>query len=133
MCVTVVLGGFEEFTVIQPQSNKSRLPVDTEQMASLRIGIVGLGSIGSKIAISLARSGIRRFLHVDDDYLVPGNMIRHELSWVYMGTHKVEAVREELMLIAPGIQVDTRMIRLAGQESALIAETDVVNQIVTPS
>lgn len=112
-----------EFTVISPQPAKVRLPAGHEKLATLRIGIVGMGSIGSKIAISLARSGVRRFLLVDDDYLVPGNMDRHELSWAFVGAHKVEAVQEALTLIAPGVQVDTQMTRLAGQESGLTAAT----------
>ncbi|MBI4990286.1 MAG: ThiF family adenylyltransferase [Rhodocyclales bacterium] len=115
--------GLSEFTVISPQPAKVRLPAGHDKLATLRIGIVGMGSIGSKIAISLARSGVRRFLLVDDDYLAPGNMDRHELSWAFVGVHKVEAVQEALTLIAPGVQVDTQMTRLAGQESGLTAAT----------
>lgn len=37
--------------------------------------------------------------------------------------HKVEAVQEALTLIAPGVQVNTQMTRLAGQESGLTAAT----------
>ncbi len=110
-----------EFTIILPESVEARLPADSEQVATLQVGIVGMGSIGSKIAISLARSGCRRFLLIDDDYLIPGNIVRHELSWSHVGVHKVEAVHEELTLIAPGVQVDTQMTRVVGQESALTA------------
>lgn len=110
-----------EFTIILPESVEARLPADSEQVATLQVGIVGMGSIGSKIAISLARSGFRRFLLIDDDYLIPGNIVRHELSWSHVGVHKVEAVHEELTLIAPGVQVDTQMTRVVGQESALTA------------
>lgn len=110
-----------EVEVILPATLGARLPAESATLASLRIGIVGLGSMGSKIAVSLARSGVKRFLLVDDDFLVPGNMVRHELSWESVGVHKVEALREELTLIAPGIEADTRAVRLAGQESAIAA------------
>ena len=90
-------------------------------MANSRVCIVGLGSVGSKVAVSLARSGVRRFLLVDDDYLSPGNIVRHELSWAYVGTHKAWAVRDALSLVAAGVEVDTRTTRLAGQESAVTA------------
>ena len=110
-----------EVEVIHPASLEARLPADSATLASLRIGIAGLGSIGSKLAASLARSGARRFLLVDDDYLVPGNMVRHELSWENVGVHKVDALREQLSLIAPGIETDTRSTRIAGQESATTA------------
>jgi molybdopterin/thiamine biosynthesis adenylyltransferase/ubiquitin-protein ligase len=110
-----------EFATIASQQDISRLPSGDIDLSELRIGIVGLGSIGSKIAISLARSGIRQFVLVDDDYLAPGNMVRHELSWAYIGLHKVEAVSEELKLIIPDAQVAKHPIRMAGQESGLIA------------
>lgn len=110
-----------EVDVIHPPIIDVRIPIDSAKIASLRIGIVGLGSIGSKIAISLARSGAKRFLLVDDDYLVPGNMVRHELSWENVGVHKVDALREQLALIAPGVEADTRLTRISGQESATAA------------
>ena len=110
-----------EYRVIMPFSSDARLPDEYEQLSRVRVGIVGLGSIGSKVAISLARSGVRRFLLVDDDYLVPGNLVRHELSWAFVGLHKVDAVRDALSLVAAGMDVDVRSHRIAGQESALSA------------
>jgi molybdopterin/thiamine biosynthesis adenylyltransferase/ubiquitin-protein ligase len=108
-----------EHRVVWPPSSNLRLPEETLKLATIRVGIVGLGSVGSKVAVSLARSGVRRFLLVDDDYLTPGNMVRHDLSWAYVGTHKAWAVRDALSLIAAGVQVDARTTRLAGQESAV--------------
>ncbi|GAB3507306.1 ThiF family adenylyltransferase [Pseudoxanthomonas daejeonensis] len=110
-----------EHRIVWPSLSDFRLSEEAQQLAKVRVGIVGLGSMGSKIAVSLARSGVRRFLMVDDDYLTPGNMVRHELSWAYMGTHKARAVRDALSLTAAGVRVDTRTTRLAGQESALTA------------
>lgn len=110
-----------EYKVMLPSSRDHRLPEEAERLSGVRIGIVGLGSIGSKMAISLARSGVRRFLLVDDDFLAEGNMVRHELSWMYMGVHKVNAVRDALALIAPSMQVDIRCMRVAGQEAATTA------------
>lgn len=111
--------GLQEHGIIWPSLSGGRLFDESNNLANLRIGIVGLGSIGSKVAISLARSGVRHFLLVDDDYLTIGNMVRHELSWAYMGEHKVYAVKDKLSLIAPGLKVDVRTTRLAGQESAV--------------
>lgn len=112
-----------EYKVIMPSDSDPRLPKECEQLSSVRVGIVGLGSIGSKVAVSLARSGIRRFLLVDDDYLVPGNLVRHDLSWTSVGVHKVNAVRDALKLVAAEVDVDVQIHRVAGQESALSAAT----------
>jgi ubiquitin-protein ligase len=110
-----------EHRIVWPPSSDLRLSEEARQLANVRVGIVGLGSMGSKIAVSMARSGVRRFLLIDDDYLEPGNMVRHELSWAYVGTHKARATADALSLIAAGVQVDTRTTRLAGQESAKTA------------
>lgn len=110
-----------EHRIVWPSTSDVRLSEEAQRLANVRVGIVGLGSMGSKIAVSLARSGVRRFLLVDDDYLSPGNMVRHELSWAYVGTQKAWAVRDALSLVAAGVQVDVSLIRLAGQESAVTA------------
>lgn len=101
----------------------ARLPVAAAGLHSKRIGIVGLGSVGSKIAVSLARSGIKRFLLVDDDLMLPGNVFRSELDWTSVGAGKVEAVKEALSVIASDLDVQCRRTRIAGQESAESAST----------
>jgi len=111
----------QKYEVILPEDQGHRLPVESDQLAAVRFGIVGMGSIGSKVAVSLARSGARRFLLVDDDYLASHNICRHELSWAAVGTDKVHAVHEALTLIAPGLDVRMLSHRVAGQESALVA------------
>jgi hypothetical protein len=44
-----------------------RIPSEFERLRDKKIGIVGLGSVGSKVAVSLARSGVRNFILIDDD------------------------------------------------------------------
>lgn len=105
--------------IIIPPNTESRLPNEYSKLSKLKIGIVGLGSIGSKVAVSLARSGVRKFLLVDDDYLVPGNLVRHELSWGFVGMQKVNAVEEYLKLIAANLDIEVLNHRIAGQESPL--------------
>lgn len=110
-----------EYSVIFPEETSHRIPPEFSDLASIRFGIVGLGSIGSKVAASLARSGARKFLLIDDDYLIPENLCRNELSWIAVGVHKVEGVKEMLSLIAPGMDIEVRTHRLAGQESSVSA------------
>lgn len=94
---------------------------DHSEQAALsdkRVGIIGCGSIGSKIATSLARCGVGNFVLVDNDVFLPGNIVRNDLDWSSVGLHKATALRHRLRLIAKDCQVKTRNVQLGGQESA---------------
>jgi len=81
------------------------------------VGIVGLGSVGSKLATTLARSGVRRFVLVDEDVLLPENLVRNDLDWRDVGEHKVHATKRRLELIGPDVEVEVYDLHLTGQES----------------
>jgi tRNA A37 threonylcarbamoyladenosine dehydratase len=88
------------------------------------IGIVGLGSAGSKIAVSLARMGVRNFYLVDHDILLPENLGRNELDWQQVGRHKAKGVETAIGLVnvegtgdlktLMGKSVSTSMLTLDG-------------------
>ena len=119
-----LLFNFEEgkvfhFTpIISDSSNTaSRIPIELQELSDKSVCIVGLGSIGSIIAVSLARMGVSRFLLVDEDIFLPENVCRHVLDWQNIGEHKVDAIKEKLHLIASDIEVDVSRLHLIGQES----------------
>lgn len=113
---------FREYKVILPSStNQGRLPEDYKKLHDLKIGIVGLGSMGSKVALSLARSGVKKFVLVDDDYLKLENLVRHELSWTEVGLHKVFAIKNALNLTMPNLEIEVLNHRIAGQEPPINA------------
>src|SRR5699024_11966399 len=68
---------------------KERRPNQLVGLNEKKIGLGGLGSLGSKIAQSLARTGVRKFYLVADDVFLPGNLVRHTLDWNRVGSHKV--------------------------------------------
>lgn len=105
--------------VVQPSDDAARLPATS--FAEKKVGIVGLGSVGSKVAASLARSGVKKFFLVDDDVMLPGNVVRHDLDWGAVGAGKVDGMADQLSLLAPGITVEVRRVRVAGQENAMTA------------
>ncbi len=47
-----------------------------QNLARLRIGIVGLGSVGSIVAEALARMGLQRFVLIDHDHIQQHNLDR---------------------------------------------------------
>lgn len=80
--------------------------------------IIGCGSVGSKIAESLVRSGIISITLVDGDVFLPGNLERHALDWNDVGLRKVNALKRRLLSIVPGATISTIADNLSWQRSA---------------
>lgn len=95
-----------------------RLPESYSVLSQKKVGITGCGSLGSKIAASLARSGVGDFVLVDDDVMKPGNLVRHELDGTSIGVHKADGLEARLRALAPQVKVQARRIALGGQESS---------------
>lgn len=63
--------------------------------------IVGCGSVGSLIALELARAGVCKFILVDSDTLEIHNICRHQLGFRDLGRYKVDAVADAIKNINP--------------------------------
>lgn len=107
---------FTSIRIADEQAN-GRLSPEFIKLVTKKVGIVGLGSAGSKIATSLARSGVRNFILIDHDIFMPENICRHELNWEDVGQHKVDGVARQLKLISKDIEVTTQKLMLSGQEA----------------
>lgn len=105
-----------------------RMPDHLENLSGRSIGIVGLGSAGSKIAVSLARMGVASFYLVDSDVFLPENVERNELNWESVGEHKVDAVRDLLVRVNAKAGVVVSHLHLTGQESTS-AVAEVIEQL----
>lgn len=107
-----------EFKVVDHrQPGAQRQPARLARLGGAAVAILGLGSMGSKVAVSLCRGGVRRFLLVDDDVLGPENLVRNELTWRDVAFNKVDSVKRQLELVAHGVKVEVFYTRLAGQEN----------------
>jgi hypothetical protein len=109
--------------VIMPSPASPRLDAEHAVLVERKVALVGCGSMGSKIAAMLARAGVGKFLLVDDDVMLPDNLIRHDLDWREVGTHKADSVARRIQLVNPGATCERRRHRLGGQESSGSIET----------
>jgi hypothetical protein len=96
---------------------QQRSPERNAVLAAKRVAILGCGSMGSKVASSLARMGVANFFLVDSDVLKVGNLVRNELDWGEVGAHKAPALAERLKRINAQIKVSTWVNHLGGQTS----------------
>jgi len=74
-----------------------------EGLAAKRITLIGCGSLGSKIAVNLASSGVKYFHLVDYDYFEPNNSVRHELGAECFGIDKEKALLNRLCSLNPAV------------------------------
>ncbi len=65
-----------------------------ERLAQKKVAVVGLGSGGGFVALSLAMSGVSNFVLIDGDSIDTGNMTRHVADRRYLGRNKAAAVAD---------------------------------------
>lgn len=94
-----------------------RLDPEYVLLKAAKVAVVGCGSVGSKVAVHLARSGVGRFVLVDGDVLASGNLVRNELDWRAVGMHKSQALTARLQEVSTDCEVLSRTTVLGGQES----------------
>jgi len=90
-----------------------------------KIAVVGMGSIGAKLAESLLRSGIYHQLLIDGDVMLPANLERHSLDWRDVGYRKVRAVARRLKHIVPGAEIEVLATQLNWQRAAEFYAADI--------
>lgn len=66
-----------------------------------RVGVIGVGALGSQIAALLARAGVGSFFFVDSDVVTPGILVRHLLGFNDVGFSKVTALQQAVARINP--------------------------------
>jgi len=104
-----------EYAIIAPDAGQ-RLPPRNAALAEKTFAILGCGSLGSKVAASLARSGARKFILVDPDVLTLGNLVRNDLDGGQAGASKADVVAERLKRVAAGVEVAAHKFMFGGQE-----------------
>ena len=85
--------------------NRNEAVLETEALAAKKVLIVGLGSGGSVVADSLARSSVGGFTLWDNDHLDVHNVGRHICTLKDVGRPKVEAMRDHILSINPAAEI----------------------------
>lgn len=69
--------------------------------------LIGCGSVGSLVAMELARAGVGRFFLIDMDMMGYHNICRHQCGVQDVGKFKTTAVKERILQINPYAEVHT--------------------------
>ncbi|MGI6472376.1 MAG: sulfur carrier protein ThiS adenylyltransferase ThiF [Candidatus Methanomethylophilaceae archaeon] len=79
---------------------------------NLKVGIAGLGGLGSNVAMMLVRSGVRNLVLADFDTVEESNLNRQIYFRKHIGMKKTEACSEILKLIDSGAELELHDLRL---------------------
>lgn len=91
------------------------------------VGIMGLGGLGSMVALALARIGVGHLLLVDFDLVEPSNLNRQNYFIDQIGLKKTEALRANLSRVNPYLRIETVDTVLTEQSiPTIFAKVDVL-------
>ena len=95
----------EIYTLRQNLFSRNSGLMESDWMDHKCVLIAGCGSVGSCMALQLARSGVGRMILVDTDCVEIHNVCRHQCGLTDIGRYKADAVEERVRRINPDIQV----------------------------
>ena len=106
----------------------SPLPDDVaDRLRSVRVGVAGLGGMGSHVAEALVRSGIARMTVADFDVVDGSNLFRQCYLPSDVGRRKTEAAAERLRAIEPDLDLEMFDGRVdAGNACSVFSGCDIV-------
>ncbi len=78
-----------------------------EKVKNASVGIMGLGGLGSLVAVALARVGVGHLLLADFDLVEPSNLNRQQYFIDQIGEKKIDALKDNLARINPYLLIET--------------------------
>lgn len=99
--------------VFEAMMNARNTPRVYKKIKEGRVAIVGLGGLGSNIALALARTGVGHLHLIDFDVVEPTNLNRQQYNMSHLGMYKTEAMKDEITKINPFIHVKIDTVRVS--------------------
>lgn len=107
--------------------------LETTVLKDKTVCLVGCGSVGSTMALSLARAGVGSFALFDGDTLSPVNIARHQAHLCDLGRAKTDVVRDLIHGVDPSIKVecyDVDIVKNAEGTRSFSAEAEKADLLI---
>ena len=105
-------GAMPEREVLRSMIASRNSPELNLALSKAVIGVAGLGGLGSNIALSLARVGVKKLVLADFDVVEPSNLNRQQYFVRHIGMQKTQALKELINDVNPFVEVETHDIFL---------------------
>lgn len=96
-----------EYTLEKNLFSRNTGILETDWMMDKCAFMLGCGSVGSLIALELARAGVGTFVLIDNDIVEYHNLCRHQCGVHEVGAFKVDAMKTRILDINPHANVIT--------------------------
>ena len=98
-----------------------------KKFSAATIALCGLGGLGSNIAFSLARAGIGKLILIDFDKVDITNLHRQQYKANQIGMNKTDALRNNLLEIAPYIGIASHTVRITEDNAVeILKDADII-------
>ena len=93
-----------------------------KKLKKAKVCILGLGGLGSNVAVLLARSGIGYLKLIDFDVVEASNLNRQQYRISHIGIKKTEAIKTIIKEINPFVEIDTFDIKVDRENILSVVE-----------
>lgn len=97
---------YQNYNLVQNIFSRNTGILETSVLQNKCAFILGCGSVGSLVALELARAGVGKYVLVDNDILEYHNLCRHQCSIVEVGEYKVDALKRRILEINPAAEIE---------------------------
>ena len=117
----------EEKTALQQALHKGLTAEQSQRLHTAKVAIVGLGGLGSNVALWLARLGVGQLLLYDFDKVELSNLNRQYYFLEDVGQYKATALLRHLKAVNPYGNYHSRVVRLTEDNlPELLSEAHIV-------
>ena len=117
----------EEKTALQQALHKGLTAEQSQRLQAAKVAIVGLGGLGSNVALWLARLGVGQLLLYDFDKVELSNLNRQYYFLEDVGQYKATALLGHLKAVNPYGNYHSRVVQLTEDNLAeLLSEAHIV-------
>ena len=95
----------ESYGMYQSIFSRNKGILETDVMKNKYVVILGCGSVGSLVAMELARAGVENFFLTDPDIVEYHNVCRHHCGIEDVGDLKINALSRKLRNINPNVNI----------------------------
>lgn len=109
-----------------PETLNLRRGPHLAELACRSVAVIGVGAVGSHLALNLHRAGVGRLTLSDHDDLRPGNMARHAADPAYVGWKKADAMARTLQGQGQVAKPMKEILTSLDQARAFVSRHDLV-------